>query len=324
MLAELAGLCADHPLDEPLQALRIRALRDAGRTAQALAAYDEVRTLLADRLGTDPGPALRALYEGLLHQDPPAPAPAPRTAPRGNLRARLTSFVGREADIAALREDLTRARLVTLLGPGGAGKTRLSQEVAESVGPDAWPDGVWLAELAPVDDPEAVPEAVLTALGGRETVLRGAGAEELRAAERSAGEPLARLTERCSGRRILLLLDNCEHLIEAAAALADHLLARCPGLTVLATSREPLGVPGEFVRPVDPLPDPVALRLFADRGPPPCPASASTPTRRRRRPAPRSATASTGSRSPSNWPPPGCACSPRVRSPTVSTTGSAC
>ncbi|MFI6118728.1 BTAD domain-containing putative transcriptional regulator [Streptomyces sp. NPDC051064] len=268
-LPELAGLCADHPLDEPLQALRIRALRDAGRTAQALSAYDEVRTLFADRLGTDPGPALRALYDGLLHQDPPAPAPAPvapLAARPGNLRARLTSFVGREADIADLREDLIRARLVTLLGPGGAGKTRLSQEAAESVGPAAWPDGVWLAELAPVDDPEAVPEAVLTALGGRETVLRGAGAEELRAAERGAGEPLARLTDHCSGRRMLLLLDNCEHLIEAAAALADHLLARCPGLTVLATSREPLGVPGEFVRPVDPLPDPMALRLLAERG----------------------------------------------------------
>ncbi|MFD6275702.1 BTAD domain-containing putative transcriptional regulator [Streptomyces sp. NPDC060209] len=266
-LPELAGLCADHPLDEPLQALRIRALRDAGRTAQALAVYDEVRTLLADRLGTDPGPALRALYEGLLHQDPPAPAPAPTPLParHGNLRARLTSFVGREADIADLGEDLTRARLVTLLGPGGAGKTRLSQEAAETVAA-SWPDGVWLAELAPVDDPEAVPEAVLTALGGRETVLRGAGAEEIRAAERGAGEPLTRLTEHCSGRRMLLLLDNCEHLIEAAAALADHLLARCPGLTVLATSREPLGVPGEFVRPVDPLPDPMALRLLAERG----------------------------------------------------------
>ncbi|MFE4454487.1 BTAD domain-containing putative transcriptional regulator [Streptomyces sp. NPDC056796] len=262
-LPELAGLCADHPLDEPLQALRVRALRDAGRTAQALAAYDEVRTLLADRLGTDPGPALRALYEGLLHQDPPAPAPLP--APQGNLRARLTSFVGREADIAGLGEDLTRARLVTLLGPGGAGKTRLSQEAAEAVA-SSWPDGVWLAELAPVDDPEAVPEAVLGALGARETVLRGAGAEGLRAAERSAGEPLARLTEHCAGRRMLLLLDNCEHLIDAAAALADHLLARCPGLTVLATSREPLGVPGEFVRAVDPLPDPMALRLLADRG----------------------------------------------------------
>ncbi|MFC8227207.1 BTAD domain-containing putative transcriptional regulator [Streptomyces sp. NPDC057287] len=267
-LPELAGLCADHPLDEPLQALRVRALRDAGRTAQALAAYDEVRMLLADRLGTDPGPALRALHAELLREDvpaPPPPAPAPAARP-GNLRARLTSFVGREADIADLREDLTRARLVTLLGPGGAGKTRLSQEAAESAGPAAWPDGVWLAELAPVDDPEAVPEAVLTALGGRGTVLRGAGAEELRVAERSAGEPLARLTEHCAGRNMLLLLDNCEHLIEAAAALADHLLAHCPGLTVLATSREPLGVPGEFVRPVDPLPDPTALRLLAERG----------------------------------------------------------
>ncbi|MEU1127954.1 AfsR family transcriptional regulator, partial [Streptomyces sp. NPDC005899] len=226
---------------------------------------------IGSRLGADPGPALRALYDELLHQERlPAPAPAApppaAPAPHGNLRARLTSFVGREADIAGLRGDLGRARLVTLLGPGGAGKTRLSQEAAETVDPAAWPDGVWLAELAPVDDPEAVPEAVLTALGGRETVLRGAGAEELRAAERGAGEPLARLTEHCSGRRMLLLLDNCEHLIEAAAALADHLLARCPGLTVLATSREPLGVPGEFVRPVDPLPDPVALRLLADRG----------------------------------------------------------
>ncbi|MEW1690725.1 BTAD domain-containing putative transcriptional regulator [Streptomyces sp. NPDC091265] len=273
-LPELAALCDEHPLDEPLQALRLRALRDAGRTAQALAAYDEVRTVIADRLGADPGRELTSLHAELLRQEPARPAapaapraarPAP-AAPPGNLRARLTSFVGRERDIEALRGDLSRARLVTLLGPGGAGKTRLSQEAAESVDPATWPDGVWLAELAPVADPEAVPEAVLTALGGRETVLRGAGAEELRAAERGAGEPLTRLTEHCSGRRMLLLLDNCEHLIEAAAALADHLLARCPGLTVLATSREPLGVPGEFVRPVDPLPDPMALRLFADRG----------------------------------------------------------
>ncbi|MGW8887084.1 AfsR/SARP family transcriptional regulator [Streptomyces sp. NPDC055749] len=282
-LPELAVLAAAHPIDEPLQALRIRALRDAGRTAQALAAYEEVRTVLVDRLGTGPGPELRALHTELLHEDVPAAvqaqaadraapatvtqaqAPAPAPAPYGNLRARLTSFVGREGDIAALREDLSQARLVTLLGPGGAGKTRLSQEVAETFAA-AWPDGVWLAELAPVDDPDAVAEAVLSALGARETVLRGAGAEELRAAERSAGDPLVRLTEHCSRRRMLLLLDNCEHVIDAAASLADHLLARCPGLTVLATSREPLGVPGEFVRPVDPLPDPMALRLLADRG----------------------------------------------------------
>ncbi|MER6101141.1 BTAD domain-containing putative transcriptional regulator [Streptomyces sp. NPDC001832] len=277
-LPELVALCTEHPIDEALQALRLRALRDAGRTAQALAAYEEVRTVLADRLGTDPGPELRSLHAELLRQDSAQPVAAavaaephrpsrtrPLTAPQGNLRARLTSFVGREDDMDALREDLSHARLVTLLGPGGAGKTRLSQEVAESVG-SAWPDGVWLAELAPVEDPEAVPEAVLTAIGARETVLRGAGAEELRAAEGNAGDPLVRLTEHCSRRRMLLLLDNCEHLVGAAAALADHLLAHCPGVTVLATSREPLGVPGEFVRPVDPLPDPMALRLLADRG----------------------------------------------------------
>ncbi|MFD4021957.1 BTAD domain-containing putative transcriptional regulator [Streptomyces sp. NPDC058576] len=294
-LPELAVLCHAHPLDEPLQALRIRALRDAGRPAEALAAYEEVRTLLDDRLGTAPGPALRALHAELLHQEPaappapdagrdpraqqpparqpsasPAPDPAPRPAPgrppaHGNLRARLTSFVGRDTDIAALREDLGRARLVTLLGPGGAGKTRLSQETGEAAAA-AWPDGVWLAELAPVDDPDTVPEAVLTALGARETVLRGAGAEELRAADRTAADPLVRLTEHCAPRRMLLLLDNCEHVIGAAAALADQLLTHCPQLTILATSREPLGVPGEFVRPVDPLPDPMALRLLAERG----------------------------------------------------------
>lgn len=276
VLPELAALCDEHPIDEPLQALRLRALRDAGRPAQALAAYDEVRTVLADRLGTDPGPELSALHAELLRQEPARPVPRALTtpapaAPQGNIRARLTSFVGRERDIEALRGDLSRARLVTLLGPGGAGKTRLSQETAESFDAASWPDGVWLAELAPVDDPEAVPEAVLGALGARETVLRGAGAEELRAAERGAGErgagePLSRLADHCSRRRMLLILDNCEHVIEAAAALADHLLARCPGLTVLATSREPLGVPGEFVRPVEPLPDPTALRLLAERG----------------------------------------------------------
>ncbi|MFJ4013750.1 BTAD domain-containing putative transcriptional regulator [Streptomyces sp. NPDC090026] len=258
--AELADLCAAHPLDEPLQALRIRALRDAGRPAQALAAYEEVRRSLADRLGTDPGPELTALHAGLLA--PPTPAATPA---RGNLRARLTSFVGRETELQALGGDLAAARLVTLLGPGGAGKTRLSQEAAEALG-DRWPDGVWMAELAPVDDPAALPEAVLTALGGRRTVLRGAGAQELRAADRHADDALHRLAEHCSGRRMLLLLDNCEHLVEAAALLAQRLLEDCPGLAVLATSREPLGVPGELLRPVDPLPDPVAVRLFADRG----------------------------------------------------------
>ncbi|MBT2386558.1 hypothetical protein J7E86_23865 [Streptomyces sp. ISL-11] len=185
------------------------------------------------------------------------------------MRARLTSFVGREGDLEVIREDLRQHRLVTLLGPGGAGKTRLSQEAAEAAASDGggWADGVWFAELAPVDDPATVPEAVLTALGARETVVRGTTAEGVRAAtDAAAFDPLTRLSEHCAPRRMLLVLDNCEHVIGAAALLADTLLAHCPGVTVLATSREPLAVPGELVRPVEPLPDPVALRLLADRG----------------------------------------------------------
>ncbi|MGR4879303.1 AfsR/SARP family transcriptional regulator [Streptomyces sp. LARHCF249] len=289
-LPELTALCAQQPLDESLQVLRVRALRDAGRPAEALEAYDTVRRDLAARLGTDPGPALRALHAELLNPvprsvptaaprpgaqpQPPAPeqpgqAPAQpdRQAGRGNLRARLTTFVGREDDIRVIGEDLARARLVTLLGPGGAGKTRLSQEAAEAQDPGGWPDGVWLVELAPVDDPEDVAEAVLAALGARETKLRGAAAEELRAlTERAGDDPLDRLAEHCARRRLLLLLDNCEHVVEAAAELAERLLTHCPGIRILATSREPLGVPGETLRPVEPLPDPVALRLLADRG----------------------------------------------------------
>ncbi|MFE6690859.1 BTAD domain-containing putative transcriptional regulator [Streptomyces sp. NPDC057743] len=288
-LPALTALCQDRPLDEPLQVLRLRALRDAGRSAEALAAYEEIRTGLADRLGADPGPQLRALHAELLQPDlaaaPLAPAPPPPAAPAspspaapalqppatpltGNLRARLTSFVGREQDLAALRGDLAAHRLVTLLGPGGAGKTRLSQEGAETAAaalPDAWPHGVWLAELAPVDDPRTVPEAVLTALGARETVVLGTTADGLRHAS-DATDPHARLAEHCAGRRMLLVLDNCEHVIDAAAELVERLLTACPGVTVLATSREPLAVPGEVVRPVEPLPDPVALRLLADRG----------------------------------------------------------
>ncbi|MER6186048.1 BTAD domain-containing putative transcriptional regulator [Streptomyces sp. NPDC001652] len=285
-LPELTALCDSHPLDEPLQSLRLRALRDAGRTAEALAAYEDVRRVLAEQLGADPGPELRTLHGELLRPGVPGgPGPgaagpaasaaavdsdpdsrAPSVEPAlGNLRARLTSFVGRETDIEAIRGDLAAARLVTLLGPGGAGKTRLSQEAAETVRYAAR-DGVWLAELAPVDDPEGVPEAVLTAVGARETVLYGAGAEAMRAGNERHADPVERLAEHCGKRRMLLILDNCEHVVDAAARLVEELLARCPQLTVLATSREPLGVPGELLRPVEPLPEPVALRLLADRG----------------------------------------------------------
>ncbi|MFH8407423.1 ATP-binding protein [Streptomyces sp. NPDC018019] len=270
-LAELAALAAAEPLDEPLQALRVRALWAAGRQAEALQACEEVRAGLAERLGTDPGAELRALHAQLL-AGTAEPAPAPRTAapapsPPAQLRARLTSFVGRSGELAVLGEALCTQRLVTLLGTGGVGKTRLALEAADAAGAhsDRWPDGVRVAELASVRDAASVPEAVLTALGGHPTQVRGPGADELRTPG-GPPAPLAQVVEHCGPRRLLLVLDNCEHVIDAAAGLAHAVLAGCPGVTVLATSREPLGVPGESVRPVEPLPPRTALRLLAERG----------------------------------------------------------
>ncbi|MFJ8627161.1 AfsR/SARP family transcriptional regulator [Kitasatospora sp. NPDC093550] len=296
LVAELAELCERQPLDEPLQLLMLRALHESGRTAEALRHYERTRRALADELGVDPGRQLQALYGELLAPPveaprrpqqrpestpgpPPGSTPGPASGPEstrpapapplpraaGNLRGRLTSFVGREADLAALRGLLAERRLVTLTGPGGSGKTSLSVEAGRAeLSAGSWPDGVWVAELAPLESPEAVPAAVVSALGLREILLHSTSmvAEVI---EKRAEDPVRRLVEHCGHRRMLLVLDNCEHLIQAAADLADVLLAECPGLTVLATSREPLGVPGETVLPVEPLPDPVALRLFAER-----------------------------------------------------------
>ncbi|MEU1667167.1 BTAD domain-containing putative transcriptional regulator [Streptomyces sparsogenes] len=189
--------------------------------------------------------------------------PGAGSRPRGNLRPRLTSFVGRQTEIGDLRRDLGGARLVTLTGPGGSGKTRLSEEAAAAVAA-AYPDGVWVAELAKLDHAAAVPGAVLSAVGDRESRLLATGLEGRKVGADGA-DPTARLVELCAHRRLLLLLDNCEHVIDAAARLAETLLAHCPGVTVLATSREPLGVPGETVRPVEPLRPAPAHQLFAER-----------------------------------------------------------
>ncbi|WP_214111264.1 BTAD domain-containing putative transcriptional regulator [Acrocarpospora catenulata] len=246
-LADLPALIAAHPLRERLRGLHMRALYGAGRQVEALAAYQEARADFADRLGADPSPELADLHVALLRQEAPRPA-------RGNLRARLTSFVGRDTEVAEVRRLLERHRLVTLTGPGGSGKTRLAVESAEGI---FAPDGVWLAELAQVRLPEEVAPAVLTALGLRDAAGKRAGT--------APEDPVERLAEALAGWRALLVLDNCEHVIGAAAALAERLLTSCPGIRVLATSREPLAIGGERLQPVHPLGPDHAVRLFADR-----------------------------------------------------------
>ncbi|HEX6467447.1 MAG TPA: AAA family ATPase, partial [Streptosporangiaceae bacterium] len=195
--------------------------------------------------------------------------------PRSNLPAQLTSFIGRDGDLTRVGKLVDEARLVTLTGPGGSGKTRLSLESAARL-TGRMPDGVWFVELAPVVDPAEVPSAVLTVLGLRE-VAKLASARGWVPNPGEIAEPLDRLAAALANKRLLLLIDNCEHLIDAAARLAARLLADCPGVRILATSREPLGITGETLWTVEPLelppPDTAvadatsypAVRLLADR-----------------------------------------------------------
>ncbi|WP_127504044.1 BTAD domain-containing putative transcriptional regulator [Actinoplanes solisilvae] len=221
----LEALVAEHPLDEQLAALLMRALDAAGNAARALEVFEQTRLRLADELGADPSPELAALHLDLL-----------QGRKRGNLPAELSTFVGRETDVRVVQKLLDDHRLVTLIGPGGSGKTRLSVAVGVKATQE-----VWRVELAPVTDPAELPQAVLTALD-----LRGHALQQRRS-------ELTRLREALEARTMLLILDNCEHLITAAAQLADDLLRAAPGLRVLTTSREPLGLPGEQLHPVEPL-----------------------------------------------------------------------
>ncbi|HEY8474340.1 MAG TPA: BTAD domain-containing putative transcriptional regulator [Natronosporangium sp.] len=267
LVAELEQLAAAQPLRERPQALLLRARYQAGQPAAALAGYEQYRTRLADELGMDPSPALQELHRAVLRGQLPGPV---HSGPRGNLRAALTSFVGRAGERRLIGERLAASRLVTLVGPGGAGKTRLATAVAADFAARL-PGGVWLVELAAVTDPADVAPAVLGAL--RQLEVRFTDGR------RHAGpaDPVGRIVELLSAAPALLVLDNCEHLVEAAARLAEELLGRCPQLRILTTSREPLALIGEALCPVPPLalPDPAAsvaqaretaaVRLFEDR-----------------------------------------------------------
>lgn len=190
--------------------------------------------------------------------------------PIGNLPAEVTSFVGRREELVAAKQLLPTTRVLTLLGPGGVGKTRLSRQVGVAVA-RAFPDGVWLVELADVHDPDLVTVTVAEAMALRD----------------DTAVPLRRLTEFLADKRLLLILDNCEHLIDACARLVGRIVATTAQVRVLATSREVLGVPGEQVMPVAPLPlpdtattDSDAMRLLAERASAANPGFAATPANR--------------------------------------------
>ncbi|MDF2743834.1 MAG: ATPase-like protein, partial [Actinomycetia bacterium] len=262
LIGELEGLLAEHPFRERLWGQLMLALYRSDRQADALQAFHRARQVLDQELGIQPSRWLHHRQEQILLQDAAldAPTPLPPPTPRHNLPARRSSFVGRRAELAELQGLLQTRRLVCVTGPPGAGKTRLAVEAAACL-LEAFPHGAWFVSLAEIADPAAVRSAVATALGIPELPER----------------PTAQaLNDHLRARRLLLVLDNFEHLLPAAVAAAQ-LLNAAPGLTVLATSRTPLRLSGEQEYPLAPLPlprpdelaaDPAgndALALFADR-----------------------------------------------------------
>ncbi|MEU4154313.1 BTAD domain-containing putative transcriptional regulator [Streptomyces sp. NPDC026659] len=237
-VTELTDLVAAHPLRERLVAALMRALVAAGRDSEALLVYQRAREALSEALGVDPSPELAALHVALLRGELGRPQESRKT----NLRAELTTFVGRDPDVDAVRGLVTEHRLTTVIGPGGAGKTRLATETARTLLGEL-PDGAWLVELAGVGADGDVAQAALSGLGLRDTLLGGA----------PHAEPVDRLVAAIREREALLILDNCEHVIESAAVFAHRLLGECRRLRILATSREPLGITGEALWPVEPL-----------------------------------------------------------------------
>jgi predicted ATPase/DNA-binding SARP family transcriptional activator len=239
LVSDLTDLVAAHPVRERLAAALMRALVAAGRGSEALLVYQRTREALADALGVDPSPELSALHVALLRGDVGRRQEEERHT---NLRAELTSFVGRDADAAVVRELIAEHRLTTLIGPGGSGKTRLATETARSLLDDL-PDGAWLVELAAIGADGDVAQATIAGLGLRDALL----------GEAQNAEPTDRLIAAIREREALLILDNCEHVIESAAKFADRVLGECRRLRILATSREPLGITGEALWLVEPL-----------------------------------------------------------------------
>ncbi|WP_431992208.1 AfsR/SARP family transcriptional regulator [Streptomyces albogriseolus] len=287
VLPELRALVEAHPLREHFWTQRMLALYRCQRQSEALECYRTVTALLSDELGVTPGPALRDMHARLLAAAPDLGESPGRTAavslpnaPGGHaLPVETTGFIGRETQLAQVRALVSTTRLVTLTGVGGVGKTRLALRTAAQLAA-SYADGVHLADLAPLTAPDLLDRAVAEALGLR---------------DQSARPPADAIVDRLRDRQLLLLLDNCEHVADAVAALVLRMLRAAPGLTVLATSRHRLGVPGEHILTVPclTLPDPDAscdaqqppecsesVRLLAQRAAASAPAFAITPRNR--------------------------------------------
>ncbi|MGW4462356.1 BTAD domain-containing putative transcriptional regulator [Micromonospora sp. NPDC004704] len=288
LIGELGELVRRHPLRERLHAGYLRALYQAGRQSEALADYRRLRDRLAEELGLEPGPELNRLHAAILRHDPALLAPPRATAiARPQLPAPLTELVGRTEAVREVSTLLASNRLVTLTGAGGVGKTRLAVAVAARVAATL-ADGVWLVELAglvPCDELVRLVEVVAGVLGiGDETSgQRGSGG--------GPADPVGRLAGALRDRRVLLVLDNCEHVVGSVAELAERLLRAAPEVRILATSQEPLRCAGEVRWGVPPLalPDPAtgtdpgallrssAVRLFVARAAAAAPGFALTP-----------------------------------------------
>jgi predicted ATPase/DNA-binding SARP family transcriptional activator/DNA-binding CsgD family transcriptional regulator len=268
LLVEIAELCEEcgdvesatgalrevvskEPEHEQAHAELMRLYAKSDQRHKALRQYEQLREALRREFGTEPGRDSRRLRETIVAGRVPVgrsispegiPSGGTSHSPRHNIPAALSSFIGRERELVEIKRALAITRLLTLTGVGGSGKTRLAMEVARDL-VGAYPDGVWLVELAPLSQPQLVPQVVAGALGVREQPDRSL---------------VDTLVDHLREKDLLLMLDNCEHLIEACVRIADTLLLSCPRLRILATSREALGIPGEMRWRIPPLslPDP--------------------------------------------------------------------
>jgi predicted ATPase/DNA-binding SARP family transcriptional activator/DNA-binding CsgD family transcriptional regulator len=235
----LGKLLAEEPANEGAHASLMRLYALKGRITEALAQYKRLEEMLLRNLGMEPSASVRALREEISCGRYPPLLEVPHTpetegvitSPNNNLPTPRTSFVGREREMVEIKRELAMTRLLTLTGAGGSGKTRLALEIARDLA-GTYSEGVWFVDLAPLSEPDLVPQALAATLEIQE----------------QPGRPLTEtLLKVLHSKNLLLVLDNCEHLIEAMGTLIDLLLTRCPGVRVLATSREPLGVEGEVL-----------------------------------------------------------------------------